>query len=52
VGTSYVSKSKDPIHSKSLEKQLGKPVANVSKLSANELFSSQLLGATTLFLNV
>jgi hypothetical protein len=52
VGTSYLSESGDPIHSESLEKQLGKPVAVVSKLSINELFSSHLIGATTVFLNV
>jgi hypothetical protein len=52
VGTSYLSESGDPIHSESLEKQLGKPVAVVSKLSINEPFSSHLIGATTVFLNV
>jgi hypothetical protein len=52
VGTSHLSESGDPIHSESLEKQLGKLVAGVSKLSVNELFSSHPIGATTVFLNV
>jgi hypothetical protein len=52
VGTSHLSESGDPIHSESVEKQLGKLVAGVSKLSVNELFSSHPIGATTVFLNV
>jgi hypothetical protein len=52
VGTSYLSDSGDPIHSESLEKKPGEPVAGVSKLSIDDLFPSRLIGATTVFLNV